>query len=231
MLNSGFSEGQGGGGGGGGEGGVPGTDAGVDAGAGAMEEGRRGRRRGRGIASTEEEEEEEEEEEGVSSEALPSIHLSISSEALRKVLEYMYCDECLAPLSVPVVFEVLDAATRYMLPGLRNQCSNALIEMAEEIDVFSLLEMARMYDLPRLENFVMERMADILEEVVWTEEFSEMVRESAATVERREEIDSIPVVDEIRYFVYRMHKFEKKWELERKLGLIDQLLEKLGLGA
>ncbi|GAB5030996.1 ankyrin repeat and btb poz domain-containing protein 1 [Nannochloropsis oceanica] len=239
MLKSGFAEGQGGGGGGGEA--VPGAGAGVDAGAGSVEEGIGGRRKASSIASTEDGKEEGAEEEGAeeegaeeedaSSGALLSIHLSISSEALRKVLEYMYCDECLTPLSVPAVFEVLDAATRYMLSGLRKQCSNALMENAEEIDIFFLLELGRMYDLPRLENFVMERMADILEEVVWTDEFLEMVRKSAATVDKREEIDSIPVVDEIRFFVYRMHKFDRNGELERKLGLINQLLEKLGLGS
>jgi transcriptional regulator CtsR len=70
------------------------------------------RRKGGCIVSTEEEEEEEEDD--VSSTVLPSIHLSVSSEALRRVIEYMYCDECLTPLSVPVVFAVLDAATLYI---------------------------------------------------------------------------------------------------------------------
>jgi ankyrin repeat and BTB/POZ domain-containing protein 1 len=88
-----------------------------------------------------------------------------------------------------------------------------------------------MYELPRLENFVMERMADVLEEVVEMEEFAEMVRQSAATVEKREEIDTIPVVDERRFFIYRMHRVGKAGELERKLGLIDQLLDKLNLCA
>jgi len=235
MLNSGFAEGQGGGGGrrggGGGSGGISAAAA-AAGGGGGVEEGTGKRREGEGrkIDSTKGEEEEEEEE-GRECTVLPSIHLSVTSEALRRVIEYVYCDECLSPLAVPIVFEVLDAAALYMLPGLRNQCINTLMEKAEEIDVFFLLETARMYDLPRLQNFVMERMADILEEVIETEEFSEMVKESAATVEKREEIDSIPVIDEIRFLIHRMHRFERRGELERKLGMIDRLLERLNLCA
>ncbi|EWM28152.1 ankyrin repeat and btb poz domain-containing protein 1 isoform 2 [Nannochloropsis gaditana] len=160
--------------------------------------------------------------------ALPSIHLSLSGEALRRVIEFMYCDEPLSPLEVPLVFDVLDAATLFMLPGLRNYCVSALMEHVDKIDIFSLLEVARLYDLPRLENFVVERMAINLEKVVEADKFRLLVEESAATVKAREERDSIPLIDDIRYFVCRLHRFDQDVQ-EMKIALIESLLERLGL--
>lgn len=52
-------------------------------------------------------------------------------------------------LDVPLAVEVLDAATRLMLPGLKNLACNALIAQSDAVDVFSLHELAALYELPR----------------------------------------------------------------------------------
>ncbi len=97
---------------------------------------------------------------------LPSIHLDISWAALSNVVHWLYSDELLPPaagaggpsegddepppaLAVAVAVEVLDAATRFMLPGLRNLCCTALVEQSDAVDVFSLHELASLYELPR----------------------------------------------------------------------------------
>jgi hypothetical protein len=71
-------------------------------------------------------------------------------------------------------------------------------------------------------------MAMNLEKVVEADKFRLLVEESAATVKAREERDSIPLIDDIRYFVCRLHRFDQDVQ-EMKLALIKILLERLGL--
>jgi len=72
--------------------------------------------------------------------------------------------------------------------------------------------------------------AQYLEDVIDTDEFSQLVVESAYSIEKREETDSIPFIDEIRFHISQRHK-DDPVEIERKFELVDCLLEKLELSA
>ena len=165
-----------------------------------------------------------------SSKLLPTLKLrEISAETFSKVIEYLYSDQ-IQELSPPLVFDVLEAANRYLLPGLRALCGAVLVDYSEEIDVFYLHSLARLYDLPRLEHHSFEIFAKELDDCIWTDDFAELIQESASAIKSREDIDSIPFLDEIRYHICRQHKYDQQ-ELERKYILVDELLDKLKLGA
>ena len=72
--------------------------------------------------------------------------------------------------------------------------------------------------------------AEYLEEVMDTDEFSQLVVESAYSIQKREETDSIPFIDDIRFHISRRHK-DDPTEIERKFSLVDTLLERLELSA
>lgn len=65
------------------------------------------------------------------------------------------------------------------------------------------------------------------EQVIDCEDFQEIVREDACCLEKREDVDSIDVVDNIRFHL-TANSID---EAHDKLTLIDILLEKLDLNA
>lgn len=68
--------------------------------------------------------------------------------------------------------------------------------------------------------------------MVGVEEFSVLVREDAGGVQRREETDSIPVIDEVRFHITSsVQTFSDMYEADRKLAAIDQFLDTLDLEA
>ena len=58
-------------------------------------------------------------------------------------------------------------------------------------------------------------------------DFHDLVREDAAQVEGRQETDSIPIIDDLRFLVSRKELLES----HKRLQMIDNLLDKLGLEA
>ena len=63
-------------------------------------------------------------------------------------------------------------------------------------------------------------------------EFIDLVREDAASVQGRQETDSIPVVDDIRFHITNfMQTFSDMYDAEQKLGALHSLLDRLGLDA
>lgn len=66
--------------------------------------------------------------------------------------------------------------------------------------------------------------------MIHTPEFEQLVMESAYSIEKREETDSIPFLDDIRFHVSRRHKHDPV-EIDRKFHLVDLFLERVGLSA
>ena len=58
-------------------------------------------------------------------------------------------------------------------------------------------------------------------------DFHDLVREDAAQVKGRQETDSIPIIDDLRFLVSRKELLES----HKRLQMIDNLLDKLGLEA
>ena len=64
------------------------------------------------------------------------------------------------------------------------------------------------------------------------EDFAAFVREDASTVRERQETDSIPIIDDVRYHITtEVNGFSDLYEVEAELNLIERFLANLGLDA
>ena len=63
-------------------------------------------------------------------------------------------------------------------------------------------------------------------------EFAAFIREDASSVCQREETDSIPIIDDIRFHITNfMQTYSDMYEADDKMSVIDRLLEDLALDA
>lgn len=67
-------------------------------------------------------------------------------------------------------------------------------------------------------------------QLVEREDFEEAVREEAATVAARQEQDSIPLVDDIRFHITsRVQTYSNIEEMQQQLRVLEDLLVSIGL--
>ncbi|XP_023611907.1 ankyrin repeat and BTB/POZ domain-containing protein 1 isoform X3 [Myotis lucifugus] len=142
--------------------------------------------------------------------------------------------DCALPpeLRVPpeVAYDVLSMADMYLLPGLKRLCGRSLAQLLDEDSVVGLWRVAKLFRLARLEDQCTEYMAKVIEKLVEQEDFSEAVREEAAAVRGRQEQDSIPLVDDIRFHITSVvQTYSNIKEMERRLHALEDLLVSIGL--
>uniref|UniRef100_A0A8C4Q9P6 Ankyrin repeat and BTB (POZ) domain containing 1 n=1 Tax=Eptatretus burgeri TaxID=7764 RepID=A0A8C4Q9P6_EPTBU len=153
---------------------------------------------------------------------------NITLDVFRSLLYYIYSNS--AKLTSEQAYSLLPFADMYLLPGLKRLCGKALGQVLREHSVLSVWQTARLYSLNRLEDQCSEYMAHILDRLVELEEFAEAVQEDAKAVEARQETDSIPLVDDIRYHVTsNVQTFSALEEAHLKLVALDALLARLGI--
>nr|BAC85392.1 unnamed protein product [Homo sapiens] len=141
-----------------------------------------------------------ESEEPATSGGPPAVTLhGISPDVFTHVLYYMYSDH--TELSPEAAYDVLSVADMYLLPGLKRLCGRSLAQMLDEDTVVGVWRVAKLFRLARLEDQCTEYMAKVIEKLVEREDFVEAVKEEAAAVAARQETDSIPLVDDIRFHV------------------------------
>jgi hypothetical protein len=75
---------------------------------------------------------------------------------------------------------------------------------------------------------VSECFARDLTEAVERPEFMELVAASAATIEQRQTADSVPFIDDIRYAIMRLFKYDEE-ALVGRFALLDAVLARLNL--
>ena len=68
-----------------------------------------------------------------------------------------------------------------------------------------LLAEAKQLEADRLADACLHVVAQNLHALVNDPDFSDLVRHSAATVENREDVDSVPVIDDLRFFIHQIH--------------------------
>ncbi|XP_007437182.1 ankyrin repeat and BTB/POZ domain-containing protein 1 isoform X2 [Python bivittatus] len=142
--------------------------------------------------------------------------------------------ECALPaefrLSPENAYEVLCVADMYLLPGLKRLCGRTLAQVLDEDNVVSIWKIAKLFQLIRLEDQCTEYMAKIIEKLVEFEEFAAAVKENADAVEERQETDSIPLVDDIRFHITsNVQTYSAIEEANQKLEALDNLLASIGL--
>ncbi|XP_023376697.1 ankyrin repeat and BTB/POZ domain-containing protein 1 isoform X4 [Pteropus vampyrus] len=133
-------------------------------------------------------------------------------------------------LSPEVAYDVLSMADMYLLPGLKRLCGRSLAQLLDEDSVVGVWRVAKLFRLARLEDQCTEYMAKVIEKLVEREDFEEAVREEAATVAARQEQDSIPLVDDIRFHITsRVQTYSNIEEMQQQLRVLEDLLVSIGL--
>lgn len=161
--------------------------------------------------------------------SIPVITLhNISEETFTRVLYYIYSDD--TELSPENAYEVLCVADMYLLPGLKRLCGKILAQILDEDNVITIWKTAKLFQLTRLEDQSTEYMARIIEKLVDSDEFASAVREDAAAVEERQETDSIPLIDDIRFHITsNVQTYSAIEEANQRLEALEKLLGRLGL--
>ncbi|KAK3397899.1 hypothetical protein B0T20DRAFT_377947 [Sordaria brevicollis] len=77
----------------------------------------------------------------------------------------------------------------------------------EPINVYDVIHAAWDLKVQRLEDFAARYLASRLEDYIDEEEFAELIQESASRLKRREETDTIELLDDIRYYLGERFRF------------------------
>ncbi|XP_056445652.1 ankyrin repeat and BTB/POZ domain-containing protein 1 [Gadus chalcogrammus] len=153
---------------------------------------------------------------------------NISYEVFICLLYYIYGDD--TELFPDNVLDMLYVADMYLLPGLKRLCGAALAKTVCEDNVLEIWKTAKLFSLSRLEDQCKELMAKIIEKLVNSAEFAEMIQEDARSVVDRQDMDSIPLVDDIRYHITtNVQTYSAIEEANQKLQVLEQLLVSIGL--
>ncbi|XP_068191257.1 ankyrin repeat and BTB/POZ domain-containing protein 1 isoform X1 [Antennarius striatus] len=161
--------------------------------------------------------------------SIPVITLhNISHEVFIDVMYYIYTND--PELKVDNAFEVLCVADMYLLPDLKHLCGKMLAQTLCEDNVVCMWKTAKLFRLTRLEDQCTEFMAKTIERLVEQPEFADIIEEDAKSLEERQENDSLPLVDEIRYHITSNVKtFSEIEEAQQKLEVLDDLLSNINI--
>ncbi|RCI13232.1 hypothetical protein L249_0825 [Ophiocordyceps polyrhachis-furcata BCC 54312] len=146
---------------------------------------------------------------------------------LELVLSFLYTESFTCPLEHAL--DLLYTADMLFLDSLKNKAAmmistlgseSALVDRAhgvgdggeekELINIYDVIHAAWTLRLQRLEEFAARYLAGRLEDYIDDAEFHELIRESAGRIRRREETDSIELLDDIRY--YLSERFRLRFE-------------------
>ena len=177
-------------------------------------------------------------------EHLHIILIDCSPEILELVLTHLYTEWVNFPLDMAV--DVLFAADLLLIEKLKTKAAIVISTFGngsmsqiqastmrnkdqisaeddqdqEPLDVYEIIHAAWITRAQRLEEFGARYLAYRLESHIDLPEFSDLIRESAARIEKRQETDSIELLDDIRY--YLSERFRLRFE---DSGLEDMMDE------
>jgi ankyrin repeat/BTB/POZ domain-containing protein 1 len=182
-----------------------------------------------------------------SSPPLQIIPIDCSPAVLSIILTYLYTETTTFPLSIAL--DVLHAADMLFIEKLKqraallistlgNGSSSAIPPDSDSPDpketlfsneqphqwIYSVLRSAWSCRVPRLEEFAARYIAYRLESYISDEEFTELVRESAARITVRQETDTVELIDDIRY--YLSDRFRLRFEDVGMGEMMDETLTK-----
>ncbi|KAG1051677.1 hypothetical protein G6F43_006134 [Rhizopus delemar] len=166
------------------------------------------------------------------------------------VLQFLYTDKCTIPPED--AYDVLIVADMLLIDRLKAIAAIAITNQEEPVvDIYELIQTAIELEVERVEQYCIKYFADHLDEYIKQPEFLNLIKMSAQSIKRREETDSIPFIDDLRYFLSKKYfiadedlnesgrvneEYQDTWtEMEslynQKLEILDQILESLGLEA
>ncbi|KAB8295089.1 hypothetical protein EYC80_007027 [Monilinia laxa] len=165
--------------------------------------------------------------EAQATEHLQIIYVDCSPAVLELVLDYLYTDNVDIPLNLAI--DVLLAADMLFIEKLKTKAAvvistlgNGSSTLADRTHVESEepeVELINPYDVmragwltrvQRLEEFSARYLAYRLEDYIDDPEFEELIKESADRIEKRQETDTIELLDDIRF--YLSERFRLRFE-------------------
>ncbi|KKY14937.1 putative ankyrin repeat and btb poz domain protein [Phaeomoniella chlamydospora] len=161
--------------------------------------------------------------EAQNTEHLQIIPIDCSPEVLEIVLTFLYTEKTEFGLELAV--DVLFAADLLFIEKLKTKAAVTISTLAngnatfipsetpvEDIglDIYEILRAAWLTRVQRLEEFAARYIAYRLEHYIDEPEFADIVKESASRISRREETDSIELLDDIRW--YLSERFRLRFE-------------------
>ncbi|RDW92562.1 hypothetical protein BP5796_01956 [Coleophoma crateriformis] len=172
-------------------------------------------------------------------EHLHVIHVDCSPAVLEIVLQFLYTEKADIPLDLAI--DVLFAADMLFIDKLKAKAAvvistlgtgggSALVDRLhtesgdevemEPINVYDVIRAGWITRVQRLEEFSARYLAYRLEDYIDDEDFEELIKESAQRIQKRQETDSIELLDDIRY--YLSERFRLRFE---DSGLEDMMDE------
>jgi ankyrin repeat and BTB/POZ domain-containing protein 1 len=179
---------------------------------------------------------------------LKIIHVDCSPTVLEIVLTYLYTEKMGFPLEVAVdvlfaadllFIDKLKTKAAVVISSLgsgsllrqaskirlrkfldeRNGVSNGIEERdSEEIDIYDIIRAGWLTRVQRLEEFGARYLAYRLETHIDSPELAELIQESAARIEERQQTDSIELVDDIRFYLSERFRLRLDYT-----GVVDML--------
>ncbi|EED15397.1 ankyrin repeat and BTB/POZ domain protein [Talaromyces stipitatus ATCC 10500] len=144
-------------------------------------------------------------------EHLNIISVDCSPEVLEIVLRFFYTEKADFPLDIAtkaaVVISSLGSANMSQAQASKTrparQNGHRFDEKCDEdeIDIYEIIRAGWLTRVQRLEEFGARYLAYRLEEHIDTEEFAELIKESAGRIQKRQETDSIELLDDIRFYL------------------------------
>ncbi|RFU30641.1 hypothetical protein B7463_g5689, partial [Scytalidium lignicola] len=172
-------------------------------------------------------------------EYLQIVNVDCSPAVLEIVLDFLYTEKADIPLELAI--DVLFAADMLFIEKLKSKAalvistlgsgsSSALVDRThvdagedveeEPINVYDVMRAGWITRVQRLEEFGARYIAYRLEDYIDEAEFEELIKESASRIEKRQETDTIELLDDIRY--YLSERFRLRFE---DSGLEDMMDE------
>ncbi|EDO45347.1 predicted protein [Nematostella vectensis] len=168
--------------------------------------------------------------------SIPELALhDVTPEVFAAVVSFVYRDN--AELTDEILYNVLCAADIYLLHGLKRLCEHKISGLLDRANVLTVLRTARLFSLDRLEMNCCDFLAGNIAEFIDSQDFHELILEDAAAIRNREETDSIPIVDDLRFHLYKNilpndgsgSLCLEGGDAEVNLLILNNILEKLGL--
>jgi ankyrin repeat and BTB/POZ domain-containing protein 1 len=122
----------------------------------------------------------------------------VDGDTLRSLLFYFYANE-LADVDADTIVRLLAASERFLVPGLKSLCVTKLTAWINDDNVMDVLELARALAIDRLERSCVRHVAKFVDAHLLDARFQKHVLADAAAIKGRQEFDSIPIVDELRW--------------------------------
>lgn len=153
-------------------------------------------------------------------EHLHIVSIDCSPEVLETILTFFYTEKAEFPLRTAV--EVLFAADRLLIERLKTKAAVVISSLGSgtfarnqasskakggpstedgEIDIYEIIRAGWLTRVQRLEEFGARYLAWHLEDHIDNHEFAELIAESAGRIQKREETDSIELLDDIRFYL------------------------------